>query len=123
MIVQTNQIPYKTLQRKHIQLIKLGQDHPNNNWKRSYHVYNFDQSRHKYNNIHNSHVLLKGTYAVLKFRYLLKIKILYTYIPMIHQVILLIYKVSTSTSNQDMSCQHPSNIICHIILHNNKTLK
>jgi hypothetical protein len=64
---QTKQIPYKTLHRKQIQVIKLGQDQPNNDWKRSHHVYNFDQSRHKYNNIHNSHVLLKGTYAVLTY--------------------------------------------------------
>jgi hypothetical protein len=32
-------------------------------------------------------------------------------------------KVSISASNQFMLRQHPSNIICYIILHNNKTLK
>jgi hypothetical protein len=32
-------------------------------------------------------------------------------------------KVSISAPNQLMLRQHPSNIICHIISHNNKTLK
>jgi hypothetical protein len=40
-----------------------------------------------------------------------------------HQVIRLTCKVSTSTSNHNMSRQHHSNIICYIILYNNKILK
>jgi hypothetical protein len=33
------------------------------------------------------------------------------------------YKVSTLASNQVMLCLHPSNIMCHIIFHNNNFLK
>jgi hypothetical protein len=57
----------------------------------------------------------------------LQFGILSNYIDKTHQgsfkPILLTCKVLTSVSNQVIPRQHPSNIICHIILYNNKTLK
>jgi hypothetical protein len=44
---------------------------------------------------------------------------LYFYDPLNHSLDM---QVSTLASNQIMACQHPSNNICHTILHNNKFL-
>jgi hypothetical protein len=70
-------------------------------------------------------------YFFYKQRYSTQIKkpliILSNYIDKIHKKlfksILLIYKLFTLVSNQIMSYHYPSNIIPHIILHNNKILK
>jgi hypothetical protein len=70
----------------------------------------------------NTHVLFFYT-PRLCLHCSIRMNIIYIYISMTHQVILLTYKVFTSTFNRDIPHQHPSNIICHIILHNNKNLK